>query len=102
MIWNITFQMTQALEYLHRNNIVHRDVKALNVLLTKHKSIKLADLGISKIQQRLGPMYQTKVGIFINIGTPLYLAPELVNQMPYDRMIDVWAMGCIIYSLCCL
>lgn len=62
IIWAMLSQMSQALDYLHKKNIIHRDIKALNVLLTKQKQIKLADMGISKIQERVGPMYQTKVG----------------------------------------
>jgi NIMA (never in mitosis gene a)-related kinase len=68
-VWSIILQMAQALEYLHKKKVIHRDIKSLNVLLTKNRQIKIADMGISKINERLGPMYQTKVGTFFSTKT---------------------------------
>ena len=93
-IWKMASELSSALQYLHTKSIIHRDVKTLNILITKDKRIKLADLGASKIVS--APMQITRV------GTPLYLAPELVKHKPYDFKVDVWALGCVIYSLASL
>jgi serine/threonine protein kinase len=53
-------------------------------------------MGVSKIVQNVLSVQNTRV------GTPLYLAPELVKQKPYDYKIDVWAMGCILYQMCAM
>lgn len=95
-IWRFAKQLCSAVAYLHDNNIIHRDIKTLNVFLTKNQQLKLGDLGVSKIVQRAGAMNATKV------GTPLYLAPELVKALPYDFRVDVWALGCVIYHMCSL
>lgn len=90
-IWKMAFELSTAIQYLHSKNIIHRDIKTLNILITKDHTIKLADLGASKIVS--APMQVTR------IGTPLYLAPELVKHKPYDYKVDIWALGCVIYSL---
>ena len=90
-IWKMASELSSALQYLHTKSIIHRDVKTMNILVTRDKRVKLADLGASKIVS--APMQITR------IGTPLYLAPELVKHKPYDFKVDVWALGCVIYSL---
>lgn len=61
-------QMLDALKYLHANNIVHRDVKTLNIFMGDDGSLLLGDLGVSKI-------LKNDLGLYSRVGTPLYLAP---------------------------
>lgn len=93
-IWRMSSELSSAVSYLHSKNIIHRDIKTLNILVTKDQTVKIADLGASKIVS--APMQVTRV------GTPLYLAPELVKHKPYDYKVDVWALGCVIYTLATL
>lgn len=72
---------------------MHRDIKCLNIFLSDSKTIKLGDLGVSEIV----PSGVTQQGT--RIGTPLYLAPELVKNQQYDHKIDMWAIGCALYHL---
>ncbi|KAG8439283.1 hypothetical protein GDO86_005484 [Hymenochirus boettgeri] len=85
-------QMLEALAYLHSMKIIHRDLKAGNVLLTQDGDIKLADFGVSaknvKTMQRRGSF----------IGTPYWMAPEVVmcettKDAPYDYKADIWSLG---------
>jgi serine/threonine protein kinase len=82
-----------ALGYLHANNIIHRDLKLENILLEEDGYIVIADFGLSKILSH--PDEQT--GTFV--GTPVYLAPEVLDKRPYDRTIDWWALGILVYEL---
>ena len=91
-VWRYAFELSAAIAYLHEHNIIHRDIKCMNVFLSKDKRVKLGDLGASKITGAAA-MQLTRV------GTPLYLAPELVRQSPYDFKVDVWALGCVLYML---
>ena len=93
-IWRMTYELSLAIMYLHTKNIIHRDIKTLNILITKDSKIKLADLGASKIVS--APMQATRV------GTPLYLAPEIIKHRPYDYKVDIWALGCVVYNLAAL
>ena len=77
----MTYELSLAIMYLHTKNIIHRDIKTLNILITKDSKIKLADLGASKIVS--APMQATRV------GTPLYLAPEIIKHRPYDYKVDI-------------
>ncbi|XP_040200470.1 serine/threonine-protein kinase 10 [Rana temporaria] len=85
-------QMLEALSYLHSMKIIHRDLKAGNVLLTQDGDIKLADFGVSaknvKTLQRRDSF----------IGTPYWMAPEVVmcetmKDAPYDYKADIWSLG---------
>lgn len=90
-LWRIMSELTEALKYLHQNNIIHRDIKCQNVFLSKNLTVKLGDLGASKLMT--AEMQATRV------GTPLYLSPEMIKQQPYDFKIDIWGLGCILYTL---
>jgi len=95
-IWRIAYEILNGLNYLHSNKIIHRDIKCLNLFLTKDKHVKIGDLGVSTIVSNLNAMHLTRV------GTPLYLSPELVKQIPYDFKVDIWSFGCSLYHLCTL
>ena len=95
-VWDYAYQISIALEHLHSKNIMHRDIKCLNIFLTDEKDIKIGDLGVSKIVSSSAALQGTRV------GTPLYRSPELVKQHPYDFKVDIWAMGCALYHLASL
>lgn len=80
-IWQIAHEICLGIYYLHSNNILHRDIKPLNILLTADYHVKIGDLGVSKIVSDSAAMLGTRV------GTPLYLAPELVRQQKYDMKV---------------
>ena len=92
ILWRIAFEVLNGLDYLHSNNIIHRDIKCLNLFLSKDHHVKIGDLGVSTIAS-IGGMHCTRV------GTPLYLSPELVKQVPYDYKTDIWSFGCSLYHL---
>ncbi|CAD8199171.1 unnamed protein product [Paramecium pentaurelia] len=95
-IWEMSKELSSALQHLHENNIIHRDIKTLNVFLTKDKRVKLGDLGVSKIFNSDTALQGTRV------GTPLYLSPELVQHQPYDYKVDIWALGCVVFYMAAL
>ena len=92
IIWNVAIQALLGLEYLHSKKIIHRDIKLLNLFMTKDKKIKIGDMGMSKHVED-GEM------IISRVGTPLYIAPELVRKEKYDYKIDIWSFGCSLYHL---
>ena len=92
IIWNIAIQTLIGLNYLHSKKIIHRDIKLLNLFMTKDKKIKIGDMGMSTIVEG-DELINTRV------GTPLYIAPELVKKEKYDYKIDIWSLGCSLYHL---
>lgn len=91
-ILQIIYQISGALSYMHKNKILHRDLKTANIFLNKNGAVKIGDFGISKI-------LSTKNQAQTVVGTPYYLSPEMCEGKDYNEKSDVWALGCILYEL---
>lgn len=92
----ITAGLVSAVSYLHEHNIVHRDVKAENLLFTdtQSNSAILADFGLATIVQPLERLYKV-------CGTLSYMAPEIFEGTGYSFPVDVWAIGVTVYFMLC-
>ena len=84
-------QILEGLDYLHSNDIAHRDIKLENILLNSQKAIKIIDFGFSLITPKNRPL-----DIFC--GTPSYMAPELIARKNYfGHLVDIWALGVMLF-----
>ena len=88
--------LLMGVNYLHIRNIIHRDLKPENILLDWSYRVKIADFGVSKI------FPTTDHNTPLTDGTPLYMAPELFHNFPYNYKSDVWSLGVIFYELATL
>ncbi|GAA5977680.1 hypothetical protein JCM11641_001376 [Rhodosporidiobolus odoratus] len=86
-----TLQVLQGLQYLHDQGVIHRDIKGSNILATKEGSIKLADFGVAT---RVGGPSDSAV-----VGSPYWMAPEVVDQTGATTSSDVWSLGALVIEL---
>jgi eukaryotic-like serine/threonine-protein kinase len=88
-------RICQALEYAHKNRVVHRDIKPGNIMVSGDGVVKVVDFGIA----RLVDFSRTHTNMMI--GTPAYMAPELFRKKKADERTDIWAVGVTFYELLC-
>lgn len=83
-------EVTLALEYLHAHSIIYRDLKPENILLDKNGHIKITDFGFAK---------EVPDVTWTLCGTPDYIAPEVVTTKAYNKSVDWWSLGILIYEM---
>jgi len=91
-------QLIKTVEYLHKNDISHRDIKLDNLLLDAFGNLKLCDFGVSQKVERDSQgraKYLTSKS-----GTPVYISPEMLSSTSYDGFkSDIWSCGVVLYSM---
>lgn len=85
-----TAELILALEHLHDNDIVYRDLKPENILLDRNGHIKITDFGFAK---------EVSTVTWTLCGTPDYIAPEVITTKPYNKSVDWWSLGVLIFEM---
>ncbi|XP_021360086.1 probable serine/threonine-protein kinase pXi isoform X2 [Mizuhopecten yessoensis] len=90
------YQVVLGLQYIHEQNILHRDLKTKNLFLTDSLNIKVGDLGIAKV------LDGEKAKAMTFVGTLTYMSPEQFQHKPYNHKADVWSFGCCAFEMVAL
>lgn len=94
----LTIQMLEGLNYIHSKGILHRDLKADNLLLEVDGALKISDFGISK---KAKDIYTSQSKLNFQ-GTIFWMAPEIINDthgVGYNAKVDIWALGCVVLEM---
>jgi serine/threonine protein kinase len=94
LVKKFTKQILCGLNYLHERNIVHGDIKCDNILVDTHSRVKLADFGSSREIKEDQPIKLVPL-----VGTPNFMAPEIVMQTEFGISSDIWSLGCAVIEM---
>ncbi|GMR31578.1 hypothetical protein PMAYCL1PPCAC_01773, partial [Pristionchus mayeri] len=114
-IWRVFGEILSGLQYIHRQDMIHRDIKPMNILLDSKEHVKIGDFGLatrqflSKIAKKTteeggteGAEKDKSSTLTMDIGTELYMAPELfksTTEIPYTNKIDVYSAGIVLFEM---
>ncbi|XP_060963078.1 serine/threonine-protein kinase STY46 isoform X3 [Cannabis sativa] len=88
----VAIDVSNGMNYLHQNNIIHRDLKAANLLMDENGVVKVSDFGVARVQPESGVMTA-------ETGTYRWMAPEVIEHRPYDQKADVFSFGIMLWEL---
>ncbi|XP_008811875.1 serine/threonine-protein kinase STY46-like isoform X3 [Phoenix dactylifera] len=88
----VAIDVSKGMNYLHQNNIIHRDLKAANLLMDEKEAVKVADFGVARVKSQSGVMTA-------ETGTYRWMAPEVIEHKPYDHKADVFSFGILLWEL---
>ena len=97
-LWNIFDQCLSALTFIHRKNLIHRNIKPANIFMTINKTIKIGGFDLCTVIDKNKYIFsdesiQKEDSQIEIVGTPLYMSPEMFRYQPYDQKIDVYAIN---------
>jgi len=90
---SVTAQIADALDYAHSKGIIHRDIKPANIVLTPSGNVKVTDFGIARLETST----LTQTGAYL--GTPTFMAPEMISGRKIDKQADLFSLGVLAYQL---
>ncbi|KAM1003253.1 hypothetical protein ACFX2C_003601 [Malus domestica] len=88
----VAIDVSKGMTYLHQNNIIHRDLKAANLLMDENEVVKVADFGVARVKSQSGVMTA-------ETGTYRWMAPEVIEHKPYDHKADIFSFGVVLWEL---
>lgn len=91
-VLKIGVEVSRGMDYLHQRKIIHRDLKAANLLLDENRTVKIADFGVARIIETNGHMTA-------ETGTYRWMAPEVIEHKPYDEKADVFSFGIVLWEV---
>ncbi|XP_006653907.1 serine/threonine-protein kinase STY8-like [Oryza brachyantha] len=92
VVLRIAIGISKGMDYLHQNNIIHRDLKTANLLIGSGQVVKIADFGVSRLRSQGGDMTA-------ETGTYRWMAPEVINHKPYDHKADIFSFAIVLWEL---
>ncbi|KAG4146855.1 hypothetical protein ERO13_D05G185300v2 [Gossypium hirsutum] len=92
LLLKLAIDVSEGMSYLHQNGIMHRDLKAANLLMDENGVVKIADFGVARVQAQTGVMTA-------ETGTYRWMAPEVIEHKPYDHKADVFSFGVVLWEM---